>query len=492
VTAAPGEGVEAVGDVLGDRRRKALALAGRGIPPWGVDFHPEMTCELAHRAAPAEPGVPGAQTTVAGRLLRIRRAGGIAFADCYDESGRLQLLVTRQVPSALDLLADLDLGDIVGAAGRLTRTRAGEPSLEVAELTLLAKALRPPAAKHRGVVDPELRYRRRYLDLLSDPDQRQLFRQRSAIVSALRQVLQERGYLEVETPVLQEIPGGGDARPFVAHHNALDTDFYLRIALELYLKRLLVGGFQRVFEIGRTFRNEGVSPRHNPEFTLLEAYEAYGDLRTMMDLCQAMVEAACRAAAALGATPSPALSQPFPVRTMASLVREVTGFDAIASWDDVSEMERRARELGAQLPAGAGPGRILFEIYDQVVERGLDSPIFVTGHPVEVSPLARREDDPRFAKRFELVVAGRELANAFSELNDPIEQRERLEDQARRRRGGDPEAQPFDQDFVEALEHGMPPAGGIGLGVDRLVMLITGAPSIRDVLLFPTLRPREG
>lgn len=488
----PGEGVEHGGDVLGDRRRKALALAKMGTPPWGVDFHPQMTCERAHEAAPEAPGAVGTTTSVAGRLLRIRRSGGIGFADCYDESGRLQLLVTRRTPGALNLLAELDLGDIVGAAGHLTRTKAGEPSLEVEELTLLAKALRPPAAKHRGVVDPELRYRRRYLDLLSDPERRQRFRQRSAIVSSLRQLLEARGYLEVETPVLQEIPGGGDARPFVAHHNALDTDFYLRIALELYLKRLLVGGFQRVFEIGRTFRNEGVSPRHNPEFTLLEAYEAYGDLGSMMDLCQAMVAGACRAAEALGATPSPALSQPYQVRTMASLVKELAGFDAVAAWDDAAEMARQARELGAVLPAGAGPGRILFEVYDQLVERRLDSPVFVTGHPVEVSPLARREEDPRFAKRFELVVAGRELANAFSELNDPIEQRERLEEQARRRRAGDPEAQPFDQDFVEALEHGMPPAGGIGLGVDRLVMLITGAPSIRDVLLFPTLRPREG
>ncbi|MHB1500019.1 MAG: lysine--tRNA ligase [Candidatus Dormibacteria bacterium] len=487
---APPVGGGLLSEAIQDRHRKALALRQRGVAPWGVDFHPTHTCRQAAQESPLAQGEPVRTVSVAGRLLRIRRGGGIAFADCFDESGQIQLLVTKEVQGAMGLLLDLDLGDIVGVSGDLTRSRSGEPSVEVHELTLLAKALRPPADKHRGLVDPELKYRRRYLDLLSDPPRRLLFRQRSAVISALRSVLEERGYLEVETPILQPIPGGGDARPFRSHHNSLDSDFYLRIAIELYLKRLLVSGFERVFEIGRTFRNEGLSPRHNPEFTLLEAYQAYGDLETMMDLCQAMVHGAGAAAAALGAEPSEALMRPFAASAMVDLVRTATGFDALELWSDPGEMAARARQMGVRLPAEPGPGRILFEVYDQVVERTIRQPTFVVGHPVEVSPLARRGDDPRFARRFELVVEGRELANAFSELNDPLEQRERLLEQARRRQAGDEQSQPFDLDFVEALEHGMPPAGGIGLGVDRLVMMITGAQTIRDVLLFPTLRPQ--
>ena len=486
----PPGGGEPLSEALADRRNKALALRRRGVAPWGVDFHPSHSSQQAQDLAPEEIGAQGDEVAVAGRLLRIRRSGGIAFADCFDESGRIQLLATRDAPTVMDLLQELDVGDIVGAQGRLTRSRSGEPSVQVQQLTLLAKSLRPPAGKHRGVVDPELRYRRRYLDLLSDPQRRAIFKQRSAIVSGLRSVLEQRGYLEVETPILQPIPGGGDARPFRSHHNALDSDFYLRIAIELYLKRLLVGGFERVFEIGRTFRNEGLSPRHNPEFTLLEAYEAYGDLNSMMVLCEELVRGACAAAARAGAEPPEELLTPFAVASMVELVSAATGLNALELWSAPDEMGAKARKLGAQLPPAAGPGRILFEIYDQLVEPTIDQPTFVVGHPAEVSPLARLADDPRFAKRFELVVRGRELANAFSELNDPLEQRERLMEQARRRQAGDEEAQPFDLDFVEALEHGMPPAGGIGLGVDRLVMMITGAKSIRDVLLFPTLRPQ--
>ena len=488
----PPDGGGRLTDIVEERRHKALELAARGIKPWGTDFHPTTTCLAAASSAPAEAGQQGPEAAVAGRLLRIRRSGGIAFADCLDESGSLQLLATRDGGAAWELLTQLDLGDIVGAEGRLTRTRSGEPTLSLDRLTLLSKSLRPPAAKHRGLVDPELRYRRRYLDLLSDPSRREIFRQRSAIVRALRGALERRGFMEVETPILQPIPGGGEARPFVSHHHALDTDFYLRIAIELYLKRLLVSGFERVFEIGRTFRNEGLSPRHNPEFTLLEAYEAYGNLESMMDLCQEMIGAAADAAASCGSEPPEGLRRPYARMKMVELVRDRTGFDAMELWNDPARMASSARELGVEFPPGAGPGRILFEVYDQRVERDLEQPVFVTGHPVEVSPLARPGADPRFAERFELVVAGRELANAFSELNDPVEQRSRLMEQARLRDAGDLEAQPFDEDFVEALEHGMPPAGGIGLGVDRLVMLLTGAANIRDVVLFPTLRPVGG
>jgi lysyl-tRNA synthetase class 2 len=432
---------------------------------------------------------------VAGRLLRLRRSGGIAFADCYDERGRLQLLASREVAGG-ELLAqmeELDLGDLVGATGRLTCSRSGEPSLALESVTLLAKSLRPPAGKHRGVVDQELRYRRRYLDLLTEPSHRDIFRQRSAIVSALRRVLAERRFMEVETPTLQAIPGGGDAHPFQTHHHALHTDLYLRIALELYLKRLLVSGFERVYEMGRVFRNEGISPRHNPEFTMLEAYEAYGNLRSMMDLGEALVWAAVEACAAEGGPSeqeSP-LRPPYRRQSMVELVAEVTGIAAEPLWDDPARLAEEAVREGVELLDRSNSGRILFAIYEQLVEPKLIRPTFVTDYPIEVSPLARSGPDPRFTERFELVVDARELSNAFSELNDPLEQRRRLMEQARRRAGGDLEAQMFDEDFVEALEYGMPPAGGIGMGVDRLVMLVTGASTIRDVVLFPTLRPES-
>jgi len=493
VTSVPPADGGSLADIMAERRRKAAGLAAQGTSPWGVDFHPDHTCAEAVALAPQTAGEIGNRVAVAGRILGLRRAGGIAFADCHDQSGHIQLLASRDVEggSLLRQLADLDLGDLVGASGHLTRTRAGEPSLALDTLTLLAKSLRPPADKHHGVVDQELRYRRRYLDLLTDPSHRRIFRQRSRVVSALRQVLEERGFLEVETPILQPIPGGGAARPFRTHHHALDTDFYLRIALELYLKRLLVSGFERVYEMGRVFRNEGLSPRHNPEFTLLEAYQAYGNLESMMDLSQALVWAAAEAAAGEGEVPerTAQLRPPYPRRSMTELVREVTGLDPDSVWESPARMLQEARLRGAKVADGASAGVILFAAYEQLVEPGLEAPVFVTDYPLEVSPLARLSPDPRFTERFELVIGGRELANAFSELNDPIDQRRRLEEQAKLLAAGDLEAQPFDQDFVEALEYGMPPAGGIGVGVDRLVMLVTGAPTIRDVLLFPTLRP---
>jgi len=330
--------------------------------------------------------------------------------------------------------------------------------------------------------------------LLSDPSQREVFRQRSEVIRALRRVLDERGFLEVETPMLQPIPGGGSARPFRTHYHSLDTDLYLRIAMELYLKRLLVAGFERVYELGRTFRNEGLSPRHSPEFTLLEAYQAYGDLDTMRELCQDLVAAAAAPLADGLVTEQGAISlePPFPSQTMSQLVHQLTGLDLDGLWEQPERMVEEAGRLSVEVAAGASSGRVLYAIYEQLVEPNLSGPLFVTDYPVEVSPLARRSSDGRFAERFELVVAGRELANAFAELNDPLDQRRRLEEQARRRAAGDFEAQPFDEDFLEALEHGMPPAGGIGIGVDRLVMLVTGSQSIRDVVLFPTLRPQTG
>ncbi len=494
----PPAGGHALAQIISDRLGKAERLRNRGEPPWGVDFHPSSSCAAAAALVPEAPGEEGEPLSVAGRLLALRSSGGIVFADCHDESGALQLVASREgsQPELVERLGELDPGDIVGARGRPFRTQRGEPSLRLEGLVLLAKALRPPADKRRGLTDPEQRYRRRYLDLLSEPGARQLFRQRSDIIRGLRRALDERGFLEVETPVLQPIPGGGDARPFSTHHNALGSDLYLRIALELYLKRLLVGGFERVYELGPVFRNEGVSPRHNPEFTLLEIYQAYGNLASMQELCQDLVGAAVRAAGSSPALESErglvSLEPPFPARPMAELVAELTGLDPEPLWEDPDRFLQEVMRLGVEPPAQASPGRLLFAVYDQLVEPNLLGPCFVTQYPVEVSPLARLGPDPRFVERFELVVAGRELANAFSELNDPLEQRRRLTEQARLRAQGEEEAQPFDEDFVEALEHGMPPAGGIGIGVDRLVMLVTGARSIRDVLLFPALRPSPG
>ncbi|MGC1407177.1 MAG: lysine--tRNA ligase [Candidatus Dormiibacterota bacterium] len=497
MTQPPPAGGKALAEIIAERRRKAEQLRRAGIAPWGVDFLPSLSCAEASRRVPAEPGQLGESVRVAGRILGMRSSGGIAFADCSDDSGTLQLMATREQAAGtlVDQLEQLDLGDIVGADGTLTRTRRGEPSLSLERLTMLAKSLRPPAAKGKGLTDVEQRYRRRYLDLLSDPGQREIFRQRSHIIQALRRVLDGQGFLEVETPVLQSVPGGGNARPFRTHHNSLDAELFLRIAIELYLKRLLIGGFERVYEIGRTFRNEGLSPRRNPEFTLLEAYQAYGNLETMKELCQALVVASAEVVVAEGALgfegSEISLQPPFPSRTMLELVREGTGVDFDALWDNPQQLAGEAARMAVELPDHPSSGQALFAVYEHVVESHLRGPIFVTDYPVEVSPLARLSSDPRFVERFELVVAGRELANAFSELNDPIEQRRRLEEQARLRAEGDPEAQPFDEDFVEALEQGMPPAGGIGIGVDRLVMLLTGARSIRDVLLFPTLRPQR-
>src|SRR2546427_2136261 len=398
-----------------------------------------------------------------------RLMGGSAFADLQDEAGRLQLFASREILGErdFDLFAELDPGDLIGLKGPIFRTRRGEITLEIHSFQLLTKSLRPLPEKWHGLKDVEIRYRQRYVDLIANPQVRAVFRARPKLITAVRGLLDERGFIDVETPVLQEIPGGGHARPFQTHHNSLDRDLYLRIALELHLKRLLVGGFERVYEIGRVFRNEGLSPRHNPEFTLLESYQAYADYEDVMQLVEDLVVVAAMAADRPLETAyqgeSVNLTPPFRRERMADLVLEHTGRHAA--------------------------GEELNDLFEEHVEPRLRQPTFVLDYPVEISPLARpREDDPRFVERFELIILGREYANAFTELTDPIDQRARFEAQAAKRAAGNVEAHPMDEDLLRAGEDGGGPCGGLGIGVDRLVMLLTDQPSIRDVSLFPVMK----
>lgn len=497
-------------ELIAERRRKLERLAALGVSAYNVDFQPTATLGEATarlEKAEAEHGdgeTPSEKVVVAGRIMQLRQQGKSCFLHVEDESARMQAWLRLDLVGerAFSILELLDLGDIVGLSGELMRTRRGEATVLVHELTLLVKSLRPLPEKFHGLQDVETKYRKRYLDLVSSASQREHFVMRSRIIESVRKTLTAKGFLEVETAVLQTIPGGAAARPFVTHWNALHADVHLRISLELPLKRLLVGGFARVFEIGRVFRNEGLSPRHNPEFTELEAYEAYGNYVTCRRLCEAIIVDAARAAGARGDQSDPLvrtvgareldLTAPFREATMADLIKETCGFDAVAAWD-AGNLAEEAQRRSVHFPEGAGPGVIFNEVYEQKVEPTLWNPTFVLDYPAEVSPLARRcTYDPRFVERFELVVAGRELVNAFSELNDPIDQRQRFEAQAARRAAGDEEATPTDEDFLEAMEVGMPPAGGIGMGLDRLVMLLTDSPTIRDVLLFPTMRPVGG
>jgi lysyl-tRNA synthetase class 2 len=429
--------------------------------------HSSATAKELLAAGGAEKTEPVA---VAGRVMVKRLHGGSAFADLQDGAGRIQLFASRDVVGAdlFDRFTELDPGDIVGARGPMFATRRGEPTIEVRDFALLTKALRPLPDKWHGLKDVEIRYRQRYVDLIANPSVRDVFRTRTRIIEAIRRLYDDRGYLEVETPVLQEIPGGGHARPFVTHHNALDRDLFLRIALELHLKRLLVGGLERVYEIGRVFRNEGLSPRHNPEFTLLESYEAYVDYHDVMRLVEDIVVASAGAAQRPLATSYQGeavdLTPPYRRERMFDLVLEQTG--------------RRAY------------GMELNDLFEEQVEPKLRQPTFVIDYPIEISPLAQRCDyDPRFVERFELIILGREYANAFTELTDPVDQRQRFEEQAAMRAAGDVEAHPMDEDFLRAVEYGLPPCGGMGMGIDRLVMLLTDQPAIRDVILFPTMKP---
>ncbi len=501
-------------DQIANRRAKREALRALGIEAYparaGVDAEPSAIHARYGTSSAEELEEAGVELRVPGRLRAVRDMGKTRFLDLHDGRAKLQLLVR---PARLDersraVLDHLDLGDYLVARGRLIRTRAGELSLDTAELGLLAKALRPLPEKWHGLTDIEIRYRQRYLDLVANPDSRRVFELRSALVRGIRAFLDARGFLEVETPMMQPLPGGATARPFVTHHHALDLELYLRIAPELYLKRLLVGGLHRVYEINRNFRNEGISTQHNPEFTMLEFYQAYSDYLQLMDLVEEMLaglahdllggaELACRGETLrLGERPWTRLPMREAVAGALGVpVAEVETAAQLAGWCERLEVERPAA-LAAGAPLARQPGaygHLLMALFEARVEPALIQPTFVLDYPVEVSPLAKpRPDDPRFTERFELYLGGMEVANAFSELNDPDVQAERFREQLRARAAGDDEAHRFDEDYVRALEHGMPPAGGCGIGIDRLTMLFADRPSIRDVILFPLLRPERG
>ena len=467
-------------------------------------FEPTATAAQLHAAhgdlAAGESS--GVRATVAGRLMLRRVQGRLCFGTLDDASGvRIQLFAPAAATPDYEEFCALSIGDWVGAAGEVMKTRRGELSVQVEDWRLLAQARRPFPDKWHGMADTDTRYRQRYVDLWVSPATRRAFEIRSAAVAAIRAELAARGFTEVETPMLHPIPGGAAARPFVTHHNALDCDFYLRVAPELYLKRLIVGGMTRVFELGRIFRNEGLSPRHSPEFTMLELYEAYADYTDMMVLIEELSAAA--AAAATGSTQlqvgdrSLDLAPPWRRATMAEVVSEFIGRDLPAGGEADSpaaaDLRREADRLEVAAESGWSAGRILAEIYERRVESELWEPTFVCDFPVEVSPLARRHRHVAgLAERFEAVAAGRELANAFTELADPEEQRSRFAAQEHRRRSGDGEAMTTDEDYLRALAYGLPPTGGLGLGIDRLVMLLCGTETIRDVVLFPTLRPESG
>lgn len=432
---------------------------------------------------------------IGGRIVAKRGQGKIVFVVLRDTTGDIQLFcrINDMAESDWTLLGQLDLGDIINVEGAVVRTKRGQLSVAPRQIRLLSKAVRPLPEKFHGLSDKETRYRQRYVDLIVNEDVRDTFRKRSAILSAFRRYMEEDGYMEVETPILQTIQGGATAKPFITHFNALDQECYLRIATELHLKRLLVGGFERVFEIGRIFRNEGMDLTHNPEFTTMEAYRAYSDLEGMKELAEGVIKAAARAIGLDGAIlyqdQEIDLFGAWPSRPMTEIVSGVLG-ETVTMDTPVEELAAHAKKHGIEVKGDWGPGKIIAEIYDEIGEDSIVNPTFVCDYPVEVSPLAKRnEEDPRLTHRFELVIAGHEYANAFSELNDPVDQAERFARQMEEKAEGDDEAMEYDEDYVRALEYGMPPAGGIGIGIDRVVMLLTNSASIRDVLLFPHMRP---
>jgi len=494
--AIPGAQTAPDDDPFAVRRAKLDALRTAGVEPYRDGYEVSAhAADLVGRYADLEPGTDTDDVvSVAGRVVAARDQGKIVFLVLRDSTGDVQLFTRVNVlgDEAFSAVKELDLGDWVGATGTILRTRRGELSIAPTEVILLSKSLRPLPEKYHGLADTETRYRQRYVDLIVNPEVRTVFETRFRVISALRRYMDSQGFLEVETPMLHPIPGGATARPFVTHHNALDMPLYLRIAPELYLKRLLVGGFDRVYEINRSFRNEGISVRHNPEFTMMEAYQAFTNIDGMMNLTEGMVRTAAQEVLGTtvvtyqGATVD--LGAPWRRATMIELTSSAAG-------EDVS-FSRTLDELRAlcathEIPVDKtwGKGKLITELFEKLVERTLEQPTFVTEYPLETSPLARKKpSEPELTERFELIILGREYANAFSELIDPVDQRERFEAQMDAKASGDDEAMGHDEDYLRAMEYGMPPAGGMGIGIDRLVMLLTDSASIRDVLLFPHMR----
>ena len=494
------EAVSTLNDERAHRLSKRAAIMEAGGNPYPE--HSEVTAHVVDIEAKYADLEAGEDTddvvSIGGRIMAKRGQGKIAFVVVRDTTAEIQLFcrINEMREEDWALLQDLDLGDIINVTGVIVRTKRGQLSIAPKRLTLLSKAVRPLPEKFHGLSDKETRYRQRYVDLIMNDDVRETFRKRSAIVSAFRRYMEDNGYMEVETPILQTIQGGATAKPFITHFNALNQECYLRIATELHLKRLLVGGYERVFEIGRIFRNEGMDQTHNPEFTTMEAYRAYSDLEGMKELAEGVIKAAAKAVGLEGTIvyqdQEIDLFGEWPSRSMTEIVSEVMGRELNLD-TPIEELRAAAAECGIDVNPAWGAGKLIAEIYDEKGEESLINPTFVCDYPVEVSPLAkRREDDPRLTHRFELVIAGHEYANAFSELNDPVDQAERFAKQMEEKAGGDDEAMEYDEDYVRALEYGMPPAGGIGIGIDRVVMLLTNSASIRDVLLFPHMRPEKG
>lgn len=492
---------EELNDQMTVRREKLKALREKGKDPFGGRYErthttKEMIAQF-DRYTKEELAEKAIKVTIAGRLMTKRGKGKAGFAHIQDVTGQIQIYVRKDEvgEEAYELFQQTDIGDFVGVKGTAFKTKVGELSVRASSYELLSKSLRPLPDKYHGLKDVEQRYRQRYLDLIVNPEVKDTFITRSKIMQSMRRYLDERGYLEVETPMLHSIPGGAAARPFVTHHNALDMDLYIRIALELHLKRLVIGGLEKVYEVGRVFRNEGISTRHNPEFTMMELYEAYADYQDIMELTENLI--AHIAEDVLGTTKitygehEVDLAPRWQRLHMADAIKEVTGVDF---WKKMSDEEAHQLANDHQVPVkeSMSVGHIMNEFFEHFVEDTLIQPTFVYGHPVEISPLAKKNDeDPRFTDRFELFIVGREHANAFTELNDPIDQRKRFEAQVKEREQGDDEAHMMDEDYLEAMEYGLPPTGGLGIGMDRLVMLLTNSPSIRDVLLVPQMRKQS-